>query len=109
MQLSLGASDNMVGGSDTGAGNVIAFNYAGVIVASGTGNSILGNSIHSNAQLGIDLAGGGVTANDPGDSDGIQNFPQLSSAIAGTPGTIKGTLDSGAGAYRIETPAIRAR
>src|SRR5262245_40515891 len=41
-----GSSNNTIGGE---AGNLIAFNGgAGVFVASGTGNSIQGNSIHDN-------------------------------------------------------------
>ena len=47
-------------------------------------NRILGNRIHSNAMLGIDLNGNGVSANDPGDGDAggnnLQNFPVLSNA-----------------------------
>jgi len=84
-----GVSNNTVGG------NTIAFNGGGIGVSGGIGNAILSNSIHSNAGLGIDLAPGGVTANDPGDGDAgannIQNFPEL--AAAGTSG-IEGMLNS---------------
>jgi len=66
---------------------------------------VLGNSIHDNVDLGIDLDPLGVTANDAGDADsgpnGLQNFPSIS-ATSGNPGTITGQLDSGAGTYRIE-------
>jgi hypothetical protein len=55
--------------------------------SSGTGNRILYNSIHSNAELGIQLGADGVTPNDPPanmDSDTgpnrLQNFPVLTSA-----------------------------
>jgi uncharacterized repeat protein (TIGR01451 family) len=79
--------DNVIGGIAAGAGNVIAFNGgAGVSVETGAA-SILGNSIHSNTRLGIDLIhvgprAGEPTANDEGDTDtgpnDVQNFPVIS-------------------------------
>ena len=81
------ASGNTIGTSV--AGNVVAFNAGrGVNVLAGTGNTIRGNSIHDNSSLGIDLGGGGVTANDAGDGDvgpnNLQNFPVITSASAGS-------------------------
>ncbi len=112
-------STNSIGGTAAGAGNQIAFNRGyGVRVAGRIGdpmpfgNSILGNSIFSNAVggaagLGIDLVTcdpctPGVTANDTGDGDagpnGFQNFPVLDCAVsANSQTTIKGTLNSTAG------------
>lgn len=58
------ASNNTLGGTAAGAGNTIAFNVSsGVVVASGTGNSILSNSIFSNVRIGIDLVAPGDPAN----------------------------------------------
>jgi HYR domain/FG-GAP-like repeat len=105
----------MVGGTVSGAGNLIAFNtQAGVQVAYGS-NPILSNSIHDNGALGIDLLVGGspgsvpgVTPNDSCDGDtganNLQNFPILISAISSsTSTTITGTLDSIASTtFRIE-------
>ncbi len=100
-----GPANNTVGGTASGAGNVIAFNNGfGVFVFKSINNAILGNSIYSSANgLGIDLYTGsfGVTPNDDntGDADtganNLQNFPVITSAVsnAGTT-TIKGTLDS---------------
>ena len=90
--------DNVIGGTTTGMGNIIAGNDRGVSVLRAFGftplnNSILGNVIHSNTtggtgELGIDLfespdfvsfTSRGVTANDTDDSDSgpndYLNFP----------------------------------
>jgi hypothetical protein len=86
-------------------GNTIAFstptnvpgNYdlldpgAGVTVLGGSGDSIRGNSIHDNADLGIDLGGDGVT---PNTLNGATNFPVLSAAYAGASTSVAGTLNS---------------
>lgn len=78
----ISASGNSIGGAIAAAANVIAFNRGnGVLVASGTGNSIRRNSIFSNDALGIDLGPAGITPNDPGDVDAgannLQNFPVI--------------------------------
>ncbi|MDP6722002.1 MAG: thrombospondin type 3 repeat-containing protein, partial [Pirellulaceae bacterium] len=73
----VGATDNTVGGIETGAGNTIAFNgsgsaFGGVLIKSNSvaeRNAVLSNSIRDNDGLGIDLGGDGVTANDAGDID----------------------------------------
>ena len=104
VNVSNSSSNNTVGGTSSGSGNLIAFHTGqGVLFSSGINNAILGNSIHSNGQLGIDLFSGapGVTPNDNnvGDVDtgpnNLQNFPVITSAVsnAGTT-TINGTLDS---------------
>jgi uncharacterized repeat protein (TIGR01451 family)/CSLREA domain-containing protein len=101
------STNNTIGGTAPGAGNVITGNgVVGVLVAgAGTiGNLILSNSLFNNNALGVDLVGGtqdpsGVTANDPGDPDtgpnNLQNYPVLTSVTnsAGTT-TIQGTLNS---------------
>ncbi len=98
--ITAGASGNTVGGTAAGTKNVIAFNLArGVSVESGTGNSILGNTISFNGSLGIDLGPIGVTPNDPGDPDPganlLQNFPVLSSIMLDTASTqVQGSLNS---------------
>ncbi|MGE3817834.1 MAG: DUF4347 domain-containing protein, partial [Isosphaeraceae bacterium] len=107
-----GASGNRVGGVNAGDGNVIAHNNRGVVIdanpTAAVDNSILGNRIHSNTQLGIDLNNDGITQNDAGDGDsgpnGLQNFPVLTGASsAGGSTTITGTLNSAASKnYRIE-------
>ena len=71
----------VVGGADPGAGNVIAFNgEAGVFVQNSTKNPIVGNRIHSNGGLGIELA----------NANNNQETPVLSTA-AGNPTAISGT------------------
>ncbi len=100
--IRISGDNNTVGGTGAGDGNIIAFNTgAGVFVESSrTANAIRSNSIHSNNQLGIDLAPRGVTANDSGDGDSganaLQNFPVLSSVTV--PASIAGALGSTPGA-----------
>ena len=91
-----GTDGNLIGGPETGAGNIIAFNTdAGIgieslpSVSGALGNAIRANSIFSNGGLGIDLfyqnTGGGVTPNDEGDGDvggnNHQNFPVVTGAF----------------------------
>ena len=105
--ITVAASGNAIGGTAVGAGNFIAFQGRdGVAVVSGTGNSVLGNSIFHNhtltnpggTYLGIDLSDDDVTLNDSDDPDGgannLQNFPVITSAVDG--GTIVGSLNSAA-------------
>jgi hypothetical protein len=86
----------------------IAFNQRnGVSFNSGTGNPVLGNRIHSNNLLGIDLGNNGVTANDAGDGDsgpnGLLNFPVITSANeSGGSIDVDFDLDVPAGDYRVE-------
>ena len=83
IQIGLQASDETIGGTAPGEGNVIAFNDNGINMDDGVRNAIRGNSIFSNDGLGIDLGGTGVTPNDPGDPDTganlLQNFPIVTS------------------------------
>ncbi len=117
-------SDNLVGGTETGAGNLIAYNKggstpgcAGTVTEPGAGvaiagscfdgtpalrNRVSGNSIYSNDGLGIDLsniADDGVTPNDFCDTDqganNLQNSPMLNSVcLSGNTATVQGTLNS---------------
>ena len=102
-----GVNDNTI------SGNTIAFNGGDGIFDQpdygyGTGghvhNKFTQNSIFSNTGLGLNLLPApfgtvdGVTANDTGDADtganNLQNFPIITSALAGAPNTITGTLNS---------------
>ncbi|HEY0100412.1 MAG TPA: Calx-beta domain-containing protein, partial [Pyrinomonadaceae bacterium] len=102
--------NSIVGGSEPGAANVIAFNAGtGVLVnTTGTGHTVRANSIFSNGQLGIDLGAAGVTPNDAGDPDtgsnNLQNFPLVRSVSTGGGSTnAQGTLNSAPNAsYIIE-------
>ena len=104
LYLANATAGNLIGGTGTGLGNLIVFNSANGIALAGSagpGNAILGNSIFTNASLGIDLGNNGVTLNDPGDTDtgpnNYQNFPVLTDAQSENGvTTISGTLNSAA-------------
>jgi CSLREA domain-containing protein len=90
-----GGVGNSIGG-ESGTGNLIVFNMRGVHAVGGVGNSLLGNLIHSNDGLGIDLSPPPLV--DPG------GFPTiLSATTAAEVTTITGRLDRAGGAvYRVE-------
>ncbi len=97
-----GSSNNAIGGTALNAGNTIAFS-AGIGVdvdaSAGSGNAIRLNSIFSDAGLGIDLGGDGVTQNTPGGPhtgpNDDQNFPVITALTrSGSNTTITGTLNS---------------
>jgi titin len=109
VELDVNATNNTIGGSAPGAGNHIAFAQtplrAGVRVRDGSLNNLIsGNSIFSNAALGIDLGNNGVNgvihcesgvaANAANKS---QNYPVLTNISSGTATRIRGTFDSVAG------------
>jgi uncharacterized repeat protein (TIGR01451 family) len=111
-----GASRNAIGGADgltaggacTGACNVIAHSAAdGVAITGGNANAVLGNSIHSNTGLGIDLGNDGWTRNDTTGGqapNNWQNYPALTgiTPVGGTT-EILGVLRSTANtSFRIE-------
>jgi hypothetical protein len=106
--LFLSGNDNVIGGTGPGEANIIAHNgtvsafYSGVRVGNtGLRNTIRGNRIYANSQLGIDLRWpDGVNANDPDDPDtggnNLQNYPVITFAQSYANGTtvIQGVLDS---------------
>jgi hypothetical protein len=122
--ITINGPDNTVGGTDPDARNIIAFNgggtpqctafLAGIWVhnSQSINNAILGNSIFSNAGLGIDLEYDGdpncvepIVHCDPGPGpNGLQNYPVITSAISGAGNTtIQGSLDSVANTtFRVE-------
>ena len=100
--LSTPSAGSIIGGTQPGEGNTIAFNcgqgvfFSGVIA---TRWAMLGNSIHANGGLGISLNAGIPTPNDPGDGDtganNLQNYPVITSApISNGIAAISGTLNS---------------
>jgi len=99
--VSLGSSSNLIGGLNSEAGNTIANNGTGSV---GAGvqliglvnqNTILSNSIHDNAGLGINLGNGPTPNHQPGTPgpNNFQNYPIFTSAQTdGKTTTIAGTL-----------------
>jgi hypothetical protein len=86
--LQLEVLNSLVGGSEAGKANVIAWNTRNGIYVTGAtseGNAIRQNSIFRNGQLGIDLLPAGLTANDLDDADSgpnrLQNFPEMTAAV----------------------------
>ncbi len=112
-------NDSKVGDGTAANANIIAYN--GVLTAGGDGVSvrqlgtnnipIVGNIIHDNADLGIDLNINGVTSNDAGDADAgannLLNFPVINSGELGSL-IVDFDLDVPAGDYRIEVFGIPA-
>ena len=101
VELQSGATGNLVGGTNAGAGNVIAFSSVkGVLLfdPGTTNNAIRGNFIFGNTNLGIDLNNDGVTSNHVGFLAGpndFQNYPVITNAYgyAGTT-VVAGSLNS---------------
>jgi hypothetical protein len=122
--IQINGHDNTVGGTVADTANIIAFNgggtpmcnaaLAGVWVhnSGAINNAILGNSIFSNAGLGIDLEFDGdpncvepIVHCDPGPGpNDLQNYPVITSATAsGGNVMVSGTLDSVANtSFRLE-------
>ncbi len=97
-EIQISGNNNTIGGTAAGAGNTIAYNGgSGVDVDSGTGNSILGNSIYDNGDLGILLN----SANNANDNQTAPVLTAVSNSNMGT--TITGTLQSVASTmFRVE-------
>jgi len=106
------APNNTIGGISVvpgqNPGNLIAGNGGRGVHILATGIAVLGNSIHSNGSLGIELENDGVTANDPCDGDlggnNRQNFPVITSSSSGAGMVmLSGSLDSLANStFRLE-------
>ncbi len=98
------AAQSVFGGPTPEEANVVAYSGGNGVSVQTTRVRISGNSIYSNASLGIDLlaAPGGVNPNDPGDvdvgSNDLLNFPLLTSAATKPDSiVIAGTCDHAAG------------
>ncbi|GEM_PF-1933188 len=96
---------NMIGGTAPGAGNIIAFNGdAGVRASAGVNNGILGNSIYSNGELGIDLGGDGVSLTESfgTSANNFQVFPTIAFAAFDLQGVAGFITSAPLTNYRIE-------
>ncbi len=115
--VTAGATASVIGGTSSSDANIFAYNGRDGIylnsVSPPDGITILGNTIHDNAGLGIDLGTDGVTGNDPGDGDlganGLLNFPEITSVSrVGSDLVVNLSLDAPAGNYRVELFGNRA-
>lgn len=110
IQIAYG-SNNVIGGLEPGAGNLIAFNGFGVNAGylqfptrfgdepRSEGNQVLSNAIYGNGGMAIDVGSNGFTPNDPRDEDIgpnlLQNSPVIQSAeVANGVVSITGNLNS---------------
>jgi parallel beta-helix repeat protein len=86
----------LIGGTNPGEGNLIAFNSGvlmfavpvGVLIGNGALDvTVRGNTIRDNEKLGIDINGDGPSPNDAGDADlspnNLQNFPIVKQIVYG--------------------------
>ena len=107
VEIQNNASGNQIGGTASGAANLIAFNQRdGVNIVSGTGNLVLGNSIFENGGLGIDLGTDGVGAGGGANND--KTAPVLNSITSsGSDFTVVATVTSGDTIeyFRVNNPA----
>ena len=100
--------DNFIGGPGPGEGNVIAHNaYVGAWIERGDSNDFSRNAIYGNDRLGIDVGELGPQLNDDQDADIAgnrrQNFPLLTSVVAGATTEIDGLLKNEPNTlYRVE-------
>lgn len=110
LQLVNGSTDNLIGGTTAGQGNIIAFNGSnGITIANNsTLASIISNSIFLNDDLGIKLGfGSSPTTNDMNDIDSgpnnILNTPYYTDVneVLGD-STITYRIDVPVGSYRLE-------
>lgn len=85
VSIESGTSNNTIGGTVSGAGNVIAYSGSDGVVVSGVGIAIRQNSIYNSTNLGIQLVGG----------NNNQPAPVLASAVA-SGNSIQGTLTAAA-------------
>ncbi|HEV7767274.1 MAG TPA: hypothetical protein VGQ76_19890, partial [Thermoanaerobaculia bacterium] len=114
--LLLDATGTKIGGTGAGDGNAIGNNGGnGVTIVAGSTNEITGNSIFDSSDLGIDLGGDGITANDANDADsgpnGLQNFPVIASVALIGGGNVKVNYSinaSGSGAGSLLTEFFKA-
>jgi CSLREA domain-containing protein len=98
IEITNGAHDNRIGGSNSTAANTITGSLSdGVQITGSTSvnNAVQNNLIAANGGLGIDLETDGVTANDAGDADpggnNLQNYPVIQTAFTNR---VIGTLNS---------------
>ena len=98
-----GSTNVTIGGN--GSGSDIAHNDGNGVLVTGSSDdvTILGNRIHSNGALGIDLGNDGPTSNDPNDADlgpnELLNFPEITAITAST---VEVDIDAPSSSYIVE-------
>jgi FG-GAP-like repeat len=97
VEIKGGSSDNTIGGTTSGAGNLISDNSGPGVAVDDTsvGDAILENSIYANTGPAIDLDDDGVIGNSTAPRQGsnnLQNFPII---LPGADGRLEGWLGGG--------------
>jgi hypothetical protein len=93
-----GTSNDTIGGTTAGAGNLIAYNGgSGVVVfdfsdAMSVGDQITGNRIFANSGQAIDLGGDGVTYNASSPRQGANNLQNFPIIVTTANGQLEGRL-----------------
>ncbi len=111
VNVTSGADRTLIGGTTSGASNLIRYNDDNGVVVVGSGsldNVIIGNSLFGNAVPNIDLGDDGDTANDANDVDSgsndLLNYPVWGLFNDDSGDTeVTYDLDVPAGNYRVET------
>ncbi len=99
------SGSNLIGGTENGAGNIIAFNG----MWGAAGGTIRGNKIFANVGLGIDLGAAGLTPNVPNNdtqATGWQNAPVITLALANAVSANMLTLQGSLNSYSNKTFAL---
>ena len=94
--INVGGSDNTIGGTVAGAGNLITNNGGPGVGVGGVGDQITGNRIFGNTGQAIDLGDDGVTYNFSAPRQGPNNLQNFPIVVSTADGQLRGSLSGSA-------------